>query len=160
MRLLGYLLLLALIGFGLWPYYSLYRLDAALAREDDSQLAAMVDLTAIRANYKQRVAAGVDGVLPSAQPNGVMSWIRDNLQRLGDSALDQAVTLPWVRDTLREAIARATGNPSSSLLTAVDFAFFESYDRFLVRLGELGQGATHVRLSLIDQRWTVTDIIP
>jgi len=159
-RLLGYLFLLALIGFGLWPYYSLYRLDAAIARQDTSQLAPLVDLTAIRANYKNRIAAGVDGVLPSGQPNGVMSWIRENLQRLGDSALDQAVTLPWVQDTLREAIGQATGQRSSSLLAGVDFAFFESYDRFLVRIGDLGQGATHVRLSLIGKAWKVTDIIP
>ncbi len=36
-----------------------------------------------------------------------MSWIRQNVERLGDSALDQAITLPWVRDTLRDAVIQA-----------------------------------------------------
>jgi hypothetical protein len=45
------------------------------------------------------------------------------------------------------------------LLAGVTFAFFESYDTFLVRIGELGQGATHVRMKLEGQVWRVTDII-
>ena len=38
MRFMGYLLLLALIGYGLWPYYSLYRLDGAINQPDTRQL--------------------------------------------------------------------------------------------------------------------------
>lgn len=159
MRYLGYLLLLALIAFGIWPYYTVFRLDGALNQEETTELAQLVDLPAVRANYKERVTSGVDQLLPSNDPNDAMAWIRDNLQRLGDSALEQAVTLPWVRDTLRAAVTAATNQSPPYLLAGIDFAFFESYDRFLIRIGELGRGATHVRLSLEGTQWRITDII-
>ncbi len=160
MRFLGYLFLFALIAFGIWPYYYVFKLDDALGQESTTDLAALTDLPAIRANYKARLDAGADTVLPAADPNSVMGWIRQNLDRLGDSALDQAITVPWVRDTLREATTRATGQTPPYLLAGIDFAFFESYNRFLIRIGDLGRGATHVRLSLEGTEWKITDIIP
>ncbi|MBK1724130.1 DUF2939 domain-containing protein [Thiocystis violacea] len=160
MRFIGYFILLALIGYGLWPYYSVYRLDDAITANDTAELAQMVDLPAIRANYKKRVAAGVQGVLPTDDPDSVVSWIRQNLERLGDSALEQAITIDWVRETLRGAVTEATGQSPPYLLAGIDFAFFESYNRFLIRIGKLGEGATHVRFSLVGSDWKITDIIP
>lgn len=159
MRLLGYLLLFALIAFGIWPYYYIFKLDDALGQDDTTELAALTDLPAIRANYKARLETGADTLLPSVDPNSVLGWLRQNLDRLGSSALDQAITIPWVRDTLRQAVTRATHQGTPYLLAGIDFAFFESYDRFLIRIGELGKGATHVRLSLRGTQWKITDII-
>ncbi|QGU33890.1 DUF2939 domain-containing protein [Thermochromatium tepidum] len=159
MRFIGYLLLLVLVIYGLWPYYSLYRLDGALLRPDPTELATLVDLPAIRANYKRRLAAGVSGMLPAAEPQGITGWIGQNLERLGDAALEQAITLDWVRETLREAATQVMGQGTPSLIGAVDFAFFESHDRFLIRLGRLGENATHIRLSRIGAQWKITDII-
>ena len=159
MRFIVYLLLLALIAFGLWPYYSVFRLDDALGRPEVAALQGLVDLPAIQSNYKKRLTAGVDA-LPAAPGAGdVMVWLQQNLQRLGDSALSQVITLEWVRDTLRQAAAHATNQKPPYLLAGVTFAFFESYDTFLVRVGELGRGATHVRMRLEGQTWRVTDII-
>lgn len=160
MRFFGYLIVFALIGYGLWPYYTVYQLDNAINEQDTSQLATLVDLPAIRASYKKRVASGADAIFPSSDPDSVMNWIRQNLDRLGDSALDQAVTLPWVHKTLRDAVTQATGQSPPYLLAGIDFAFFESYNRFLIRIGELGEGATHLRLSLVDGHWKITDIVP
>jgi hypothetical protein len=160
MRFIGYLALLALIGYGLWPYYGVYRLDQAINQPDDSQLAQMVDLPAIRAHYKKRVNAGIKGVLPADDSSSVVSWIRQNMERLGDSALEQAITLDWAKKTLSDAVTRATGQSPPYLLAGIDFAFFESFNRFLIRIGELGTGETHVRLSLVDGHWKITDIVP
>ena len=159
MRLFGYLILFALIGYGIWPYFTVFRLDEAINQEGTAQLSTMVVLPAIRANYKERVTSGVDGIFPSGDPDSVMSWIRQNLDRLGDSALEQAITLPWVRDTLRGAVTRATGQSPPYLLGGIDFAFFESYNRFLIRIGDLGQSPTHVRMTLQGTDWKITDII-
>ena len=159
MRFIGYLLLLALIAFGIWPYYSLFRLDDALGKPEVAAIQDLVDLPAIQANYKKRLTGGMEA-LPVAPGSGdVMVWLQQNLQRLGDSALSQAITLEWVRDTLRQAAAQATNQKPPYLLAGVTFAFFESYDTFLVRVGELGRGATHVRMRLEGQTWRVTDII-
>jgi len=159
MRFLGYLVLFALIAFGIWPYYYVFKLDDALGKVDTTELAELTDLPAIRANYKARLEAGANTVLPPADPDTVMGWLRENLDRLGTSALDQAITINWVRDTLREAVTRATNQTPPYLLAGIDFAFFESYNRFLIRIGELGKGATHVRLTLEGTQWKITDII-
>ena len=45
-RTLGYLLLLAVIGYGLWPYYTIFRLDSALLVTDPQAIAPYVDLPA------------------------------------------------------------------------------------------------------------------
>ncbi|SDX59281.1 Protein of unknown function [Allochromatium warmingii] len=160
MRLIGYFLLLLLITYGLWPYYSLYRLDGALVRPDTSELATLVDLPSIRANYKRRLANGVGNMLPAHQnPQSISGWLRQNVERLGDSALEQAITLDWVRETSGDAISQVTGQRPPYLIGAVEFAFFESHDRFLIRLGQLGENATHIRLSRIGAQWKITDII-
>jgi len=159
MRYIGYLLLLAVLAFGMWPYYAVFRLDDALGKPDVSALQDMVDLPAIQANYKQRLSEGLN-VLPDAGDAGdVMVWLQQNLQRLGDSALSQAITLDWVRNTLREAASQATRQKPAYLIAGITFAFFESYDTFLVRLGELGKGETHIRMRLEGHTWRVTDII-
>ena len=159
MRYIGYLLVFALIAFGMWPYYAVFRLDDALGKPDVSALQDMVDLPAIQANYKERLTEGLD-VLPSTgDAGGVMVWLQQNLQHLGDSALSQAITLGWVRDTLRQAASDATKQRPAYLIAGITFAFFESYDTFLVRVGELGRGATHIRMRLEGDTWRVTDII-
>ncbi len=159
MRYFVYPVLFAFIAFTIWPFFYVFKLDGALGEEDTTALAALVDLPAIRANYKARVTAGADQLLPAADPSSAMAWIRQNLERLGDSALDQAITVPWVRETLRKAVSEATNQSPPFLLSGIDYAFFESYDRFLIRIGDLGQGPTHVRLSLEGTEWKVTDII-
>lgn len=160
MRFIGYLVILALIAFGIWPYYVVvFQLDDALSKEDTAKLAPLVDLPAIRANYKSRIAAGAGQVLPPADPGTALAWIRQNLERLGESALEQAITLDWVRNTMHEATVRATNQSPPYLLAGIDFAFFESYNRFLIRLGDLGRAPTHVRMTLEGTQWRITDII-
>ena len=78
---------------------------------------------------------------------------------MGDAALEQTITLKWSRDALKEAAARATDKQPPYFLAAVTFACFESYDSFIIRLGELGRNATHVRMRLKDKTWRVTDIL-
>lgn len=157
MRLIRYLLLLAVVAFGLWPYYHVFRLDAALGNDDLTDLAGLVDLKAIQRNYKQRLDSGLGGLLGEAP--APMGRVARGLDRLGEVALEQYITLPWVQERLREATRAATQQSPPYLIGAVTFAFFESYDRFLIRLGELGQGATHIRMRLERTTWRVTDII-
>ena len=163
MRRLGYLVFIGLLVFAAWPYYHLYRLDDALGRDDPAALAELVDLQTLRENYKERLGAGLG--IPGAaadqgsNPSGALLWLQQNLQRMGDAALEGTITLDWVRDTLRQAAAAATAEQPPYFLAGVNFAFFESYDSFIIRLGELGVNATHVRMRLDQTAWRVTDII-
>jgi hypothetical protein len=161
MRILGYLFLILIIVYGAWPYYHVYRLDDALGRNDTAALTGLVDVSAIRANYRERLDRGL-GLQTLAQPEdtgGALVWLQQNLQRLGDAALEQTITMEWVSNTLRAAAARASDEQPPYFIAGIDFAFFESYDRFLIRLGELGENETHVRMRLEGTTWWVTDII-
>ncbi len=159
--LIRYLLLFAIIAYGLWPYYHVFRLDTVLGEEDPTGLEDLVDLAAIQRNYKERLSTGLGGLMPS--PGGDMApsmqRLARGLDRLGEAALDQYVTLAWAQETLRDAAREATEQSPAYLISAVSFAFFESYDRFLIRLGELGEGPTHIRMRLDGMTWRVTDII-
>jgi hypothetical protein len=159
MRLIGYLATILIIVFGIWPYYHLYRLDDALGRDDMPMLAELVNVDAIRANYKNRLNRGLESQAQPDNPAGALLWLQQGLQRLGDTALEQTISLEWVRDTLKQSASSATSTRPAYFLAGVEFAFFESWDSFIVRLGELGMGETHVRLRLDGTDWRVTDII-
>ena len=156
------LVIVVVLLYALWPYVTVFRINSALAKPDvqtsTQALSHLVDLPAIQAHYKSRLGNTVDAWLPSGgDSDEIIGWLSKNLQHLGDSALDQAITLEWIRDSLREAMLRAVPQ-QDSLLAAVDFAFFESWNRFVIRLGKLGANPTHLVLSLDGYRWQLTDI--
>jgi hypothetical protein len=167
-RILGLLLLLAVVVYGLWPYYSLFRIHSALQEPSAEALAPHVDLAAIQTHYKTRIDRSVKGFLPptasqdQTEADQVIGWLADNLKRLGNAALEQAITLDWVRASLLEASRRADAENRDAedgrFIGAVDFAFFESWDRFVVRFGEIGEHPTFVILRFEEGEWRITDI--
>lgn len=186
-RFLGLFALLAVVLYGIWPYYSILRIDRALEDADAQTLAPLVDLAAIRSHYKARIGSSLDGFLPDAQqgrqrqadgsqsgaPSGrqrgdpsalqidadkVLDWLSANVKQLGDAALDEAITLDWVHRRLLAATERANGPTGTSFIQAVDFAFFESWNRFVIRLGKLGRAPTFVTLTFEGGEWRITDI--
>ena len=159
-RILGYLLLLAALGYGLWPYYTIFRLDAAVREADAKALAPYVDLAAIQASYRERLARATPAFEPRPGPGAdqVIIWLKTNLPRLGDAALEQGITLEWVRNALREAAERTTEGRPALFIDAIDFAFFESWNRFVIRLGELGS-ETNVVMRLEGTDWRITDVV-
>ncbi|NEV64861.1 DUF2939 domain-containing protein [Thiorhodococcus minor] len=158
-RIFVFLLAFCLIAFGAWPYYGLYRLDQALSEPDASAIAPFVDLSAIQESYKARLSSGVDSMLPEADRTSVpgLEWLAKSLQQVGGQALDQVITLELVRSMLREAAIRATDERPAYFLAGVDYAFFASWNRFRVRLGEQTD-ATEVLMRLEGIHWRITDI--
>jgi len=158
MRFLLSLFLASFLVFLFWPYYHLYRLDDALGRPDPAALAPLVDLDAIRDNTKARLtwAFGMRDTAPGVEP---LRWLQQGLQRAGEVAIEDTIDLNWVQTQLRDAVPAATERRPAYLLAAVDFAMFESWNRFIVRLGRLGYGESHVRLHLEGLTWKVTDIV-
>lgn len=152
-------LLAALLAFVAWPYYRLFQLDDALGNDNLPALAELMDLEAIRQHTQQRFNAGVKGLSAGAPQGEVLNWLRGQIERLGETALEQVINLEWVMTTLRQAATRHSNRPTPYFLSAVDFAFFESPSSFLIRIGRIEDHPTHVRMSLKDYRWRVTDII-
>lgn len=158
-RILGLLLAFVLVAFAVWPYYTLFRLDTALAEPDPAAIASFVDLAAIRASYQDRLGATLDRTVTQQGPEAapVLGWLAQGLRGLGNSALERAITLGWVRDQLRAAAAAATQKRPAYLMAGVSSARFRSWDRFLVRLGQDGT-ETRVAFRLTTAGWRISDI--
>jgi hypothetical protein len=119
-------------------------------------LEQLVDIEAVRAGVRDQLSKRVDRTIGSGSGT-VLGWIREGVRQIGDRAIDVAIDLNWVYGTLRTRNHDAeTADPS--LLSDTTYAFYESYDRFLVRLGELGESPIHVRLRLKNWRWQVSGI--
>ncbi len=134
--------------YAAWPYVYVYRLDRALAEDDRATLNRLVDLSAIRAELKRGLDREVADTL-GQEPGKLLSWVKEQVTELGDRTVDQLVDLDWTRRALTR---------DGPFMSQVSYAFFESWDRFLVRIGELGEDPTHVRMSLVHGNWRVTAI--
>lgn len=156
-RFIAFLLAFVLAAFVAWPYYTLYRLDTALAEPDPAAIVSFVDLTAIRHHYQERLGEGVDRAVsrPGSEAEPILDWLAQGLRGLGVAALERVVTLEWVRDQLRSAAAAATDKRPTYLMAGIASARFQSWDRFLVRLGQ-GSAETRLTFRLTDAGWRIS----
>ncbi len=156
MKLLRIPLLLLLLAYVAWPYVTILRLDRALTNNDFDSLEYLVDLGAVQQAFKDRMEQGLQGTL--GQDSGRMfDFIRGGISQLGGSAIEQLVTMEWVRAKLLSKSDPGLGS-APSFLKPVSFAFFESYDRFIIRIGQLGANPVHVRLRLQDWDWRIVAV--
>ncbi len=157
MKLLRVPLLLFLLAYLAWPYVTIFRLDRALTNNDLATLQRLIDLSAVQQEWKNRMDQGLQGTVGGANP--MLEFFRGGIRQLGGSAIEQLVTMEWVRAQL---LSRSDPRPEAdpSLLDPLSFAFFESYDRFLIRIGPLGQNPLHARLRLRDWEWRVVAVYP
>ncbi len=158
MKFVYSLLFAALLVFLAWPYYRIYQIDDVLGLDNPEALAPLVDLAAVRAGIVQQLDARIQVTTGRSVEGSVLDWVQDNLRELGSGAADQIIDLEWVRDTLQHASRRAIAEPPYYLIKAIDFAFFDGFDSFLIRLGPIDQNPTHVRMQLRDGNWRITGI--
>jgi len=158
MKFVYSLLFAALLVFLAWPYYRIYQIDDVLGLDNPEALAPLVDLAAVRASIVQRLDARIQATTGRSAEGSVLDWVQDNLRELGSGAADQMIDLEWVRENLRQATRQAIAEPPYYLIKAIDFAFFDGFDSFLIRLGPIDQNPTHVRMQLRDGNWWITGI--
>jgi len=158
MRYLTSLTLVFILVFIIWPYYHLYRLDNALSSPSSTALAGLIDVQAIRDNTRNRIKWML-GLKERMNSNDPIGWLQQGLQRAGEAALEETINQEWVQRELRDAVTTAVDKRPAYLLAAVEFAMFEGWDSFIVRLGRLGYRDTHLRLRLEGMTWKVTDIV-
>lgn len=147
-------LALILALFVAWPYTTLYRLDRALAHNDEAALVELLDITAIRAQMKRNIERDMSNAL-GGDSHTVLGWVKEQLNDLGGEAIEEFVDVSWVAETLNAAARR---HGASGFSDGVDYAFYESWNRFIIRLGTLGDDPTHLRLSLSSTGWRVTAV--
>ena len=148
MKYLFAVLILVLATFVSWPYAYLYRIDKALHEGDRDTLSRLVDLEAVRAEIKRNIDRDVDTAL-GKDTGSVLGWLKEKVSELGEHAIEEIIDLAWISRTLTE---------DGRFRQQVSFAFFESWDVFLIRLGELGREPVHIRMTLTRGNWRITAI--
>ena len=157
MRYIGFLIVFTLIALLAWPYIYVYRLDQALAANDVVAMNRLVDLEAVRAQIKKDFSKEVSNTVGD-DGGRVMRWLKEGLKLVSDTAIDANIDMPWVINTLNTRPGDPPA-PRPSFMGDISYAFFESYDEFLIRLGELGANPMHVQLELQeDNTWRVVAI--
>ena len=161
MKFLVTIVLALLVAYLSWPYYYIYRLDAALGDDNIIALAPLVDLDAVRDNNQRRIERTIDKVSGGKQEDdSLIGWLQSSIKDLTGTVVDQTLSLEQVREGLRD-LARAHSSESPPyFIAAIDYAFFESPASFLIRLGDIDADPAYIRMSPEKGRWLITDIIP
>ncbi len=156
MKYIVFLIFLALVVFGGWPYVNLFRLDRALMENDQTTLAELVDLEELKSARRNKLEKQVNQSM--GQSSGtIANMVRGGARWLGKTTANTIIDLDWVRNELRWSEA-AQRDAYPSIISNTTFAFFESPTGFLFRIGDLGEEPIHVRMALQGWWWRVTEI--
>lgn len=144
--------LIMLLLYLSWPYATLWRLNEAIVARDEAVLARLVELPAVR----EEIARRLNKERPSAIAefsDDFIAWLEIGIRRNGADALDDLVTLDWVRAELE---ARALDR--RGFLPGLTHAWFEGPFYFAVRLGPTDPGSLHLRLRFIGVGWRLVTL--
>jgi hypothetical protein len=144
---------LMLLAFLIWPYVTLWRLDRALALDHPdalAALAALVDLEAVRDEIRRKLNKEAPSAIGPVSDDFI-DWLEQGIRRDGSAAIDQQVTLEWVRERLL-----SQSPPGKGLAGALSRAFFDDPLHFSLRIGAPSGPLVQVRLSLQGTGWRVT----
>ena len=156
-KLLFSLLIPALLIYIAYPYVNLWRLDRALVGNDVAVESRLIDLTAIQGHVKASMKKETDRVIGKADDD-VSRFFREGAKTLTDRAVAHMVDRAWVKTRLRRDGQPGEHKPFPSMLNHVRYAFFERWDLFSVRLGDLGDDPVHVHWRFKDWKWRVVAV--
>jgi hypothetical protein len=148
----GATLIVACLVYLAWPYAALWDLSRAVAAADPQALAARIDVAAVRDEIRKKLNKDAPSTIGKLSDPFIL-WLERGIRRLGTGALDELVTLDWVRERLS-----ADAPAGQGLLRQVSYAFFDSPAGFRVRLGAPGQAQVHFRMALEGLQWRVTAV--
>lgn len=144
--------LLLSLAYLAWPYGALYQLDQALAQGDTQTLARLVDIKSVRYEILLKLNKDARSAVGEVS-NRFADWIQEGIRRLGTGAVEQLVTLDWVRTQL---LSKRPPDSTRGFLPQISYAFFDAYDQFLARIGPPGEGPVYLQLRLEGIEWRVT----
>jgi hypothetical protein len=138
-----------LLLYLVWPYFTLWQLDQALVSGDAAALDRLVDLAAVRDEIKRKLNKDSTSSIGDLS-DPFIRWLEAGIQAAGSGAVDQLVTLDWVRDQLLADVA------GKGLLPRLSFAFFDAPDGFRLTVDGSGGNPVHARLTLGNAAWRVS----
>jgi hypothetical protein len=138
-------------GYALYPYVTLWRLDAAIGRSDESALRGLVDWHAVREGLKEDLCDLVLEEPDSARPSNELPPFGAGFVRgVTGSWLDQTITPESVVLLIRPGNATPHGE------THIVWAFFQTPTRFAIELrAEDSREPIRMVMELRGARWLV-----
>lgn len=149
LRRLGALLLVIGGMLLIWPYVTLWRLNAAVVHGPPSALAPLVDIDGIRDQILRRLNKEEHSRIGIVS-DPFIEWIEQSMRLPGNETLRQSVSLDWLY-----ALLSGLDRDHRGFLGAVDYAFFEPPNGFLVRIDEPDRAAVYLRMELGVLGWRV-----
>lgn len=142
------------LGYLLWPYVTVWRLDIALRTGDAQAFTGLVDIAAVRGEIKKKLNKDAESRIATVS-DGFIRWLQQGIKDLGSDAVDEAVTPAWVRGRL---LAHTPGVGPRGFLGEVSYAFFESLGRFRFTVGAPDDEPVQVELDLGLDGWQITAV--
>jgi hypothetical protein len=143
-----------LLAYALWPYATLWRLDAAARSTDLERLAALVDLEAVRGELKRKLNKDRTSSIDRLS-DPFIRWVEEGVAALGSEAVDRLVTLEWVRERLLDEGASTSREGFIGRLTG---ARFDGPTTFRLTIGPRDAVPVHMRLRLSGNAWRVSTV--
>ena len=148
----GFALVLAGLAYLVSPYLALGGLSRAVSDPEPGALATRIDLDAVRGEIRRKLNKDSTSVIGKLSDPFIL-WLEGGIRRLGTRALDELVTVDWVRERLSAKAPAGQG-----FLPRVTYAFFDTPGRFEVRLAAPDQAPVHFCMSLQGFQWRVTAV--
>lgn len=153
--LLRALILIGLLAcaYALWPYLTLWRIEAAAGTADPSALENYVDLPRVRQEAHNWFNKEHPGQIEEVSDE-FADWVEQGLRDHGNQALDKLITLDWIRARLVPPSIADLG-----FLSRTRLALFDGLTGFRVHLfASHEQPPTRLYLELDTGGWRVTAV--
>jgi hypothetical protein len=121
-------LLLACCFYLVSPYLTLWRLNRTVVDGPTAALAPLVELESVRDQLQRRLNKEQESCIGEVS-DAFIDWIQDNIRRYRSEPLAKAIDLTWLRELL---LTHSRDN--AGFWPALDYAFYASPTRFLVRI--------------------------
>ncbi|MFK5968533.1 MAG: DUF2939 domain-containing protein [Candidatus Marithrix sp.] len=154
MKFFSSLLSFAFAAFIAWPYVHVYQLSTAITNNDQPTVEKLIDFESVNKAHKENIEWKVNntvGNTSSLLPESMRGSAEALAGALGNLA---AKTTEINTKNLMEQLRIIEGSPWEQMT----FAFFESPNSFIIRLGQLGRNPIHIRMTMQDWYWRVTAI--
>lgn len=137
-----------------YPYFTLYRLNAALNTGDAKTLQHLVNWPSVREGIKEDICDGLaDNGDATTRKGGLPGFGASFVRGIATNAVDQKVTPQGLVAAVRHPHA-ANGAPDIH----ITWAFFDGPTQFSVDVKGLDKAPVRLQLELKDATWRVTRV--
>ncbi|WP_172452623.1 DUF2939 domain-containing protein [Chromatium okenii] len=122
------LALLLALGYGSWPYVTLWQLNQALLHNEQVTLTALIDVDAVRDAIRRRL--NKDETSPIAEiSDNFINWLGAGIRYHGVAVLEKLITREWIREQLQARMTTEGG-----FLPALTASSFVNWRTFQVQI--------------------------